>query len=325
MYQFPVEQCDVLPERRRRLERFRATRERWLERLNGPHANAVSNQLRTLMYFDTAYATLTAAHRLEAYRPINEMLFMLYEHGYASLIATGVRRLVDTDEKTGSLMSLVLAIESVEQHESLFTRENFVCNDGLPFDFQTVIDQFYRDNPAANPEGYLRLPTSGPQGWMSSELAHQAFDRLAAHVGGETRKRGDRISPQVFERLRTALASDPIKKLCAFVDTRIAHADHSRDLSAPHLNASLVDVAAAYQELVGVRNFLSATLLGGPSFASAVAVPQYDISAALDEPFVGTDRLAEVGQIWHEESEKRNQWSEAAELHGYYPITASNP
>ena len=49
--------------------------------------------------------------------------------------------------------------------------------------------------------------------------------------------------------------------MCALADTRIAHADHSKDLSAPHLNVSLDDVAAAYKALVGVRNLLSAVLL----------------------------------------------------------------
>jgi hypothetical protein len=318
MYQFPVDQCDVPLDRQRRLERFRTERQKWLDRLNGTHANAVSNQLRTLMYVDTAYAALKAAHELEAYRPINEMLFLLSEHGYASLIATGVRRLVDKDEKTGSLMNLALSIESAERNGSLFTRENYVCNDGLPFDYRAVITQFHRDN-STNPDNFLRLPSSGPRAWMSSELAHKAFDRPSAHTVGADRKRGDRISPEVFERLRTALASEPIRKLCAYVDTQVAHADHSKDLSAPHLNASLTDVADAYKVLVGVRNFLSAILLGGPFFANAVAVLQYDISAALDEPFVGTNRLPEVGKIWYDESEKRNQWTKAAELDGYYP------
>ena len=108
MYKFSVEQCDVPAESRRRLQRFREARQNWLDRLNGPHANAVSSQLRSLMYFDTAYATLSAARRLEAQRPVNELLWILYEYGYPCLIATGVRRLVDTDDRTGSLMSLVL-------------------------------------------------------------------------------------------------------------------------------------------------------------------------------------------------------------------------
>jgi hypothetical protein len=82
----------------------------------------------------------------------------------------------------------------------------------------------------------------------------------------------------------------------------------------------LDDIAAAYKALVGVRNFLSAVLLGGAFFASAVPVPQYDISAALDEPFVGTDQLAEVSRIWREESQKRDDWGGASELDAYYPV-----
>jgi hypothetical protein len=120
---------------------------------------------------------------------------------------------------------------------------------------------------------------------MSSETAHKSFDRLSGTAENQRRRRGDRISGQISERLRAGLSSEPIKKVCALVDTRIAHTDHSEDLSAPHLNASLDDdVAAAYKALVGMRNFPSAVLLGDALFASAVPVPQYDISAALDEP-----------------------------------------
>jgi hypothetical protein len=220
VYKFSVEQCDVLHERRRQLQRFREARQDWLDRLNGPHANAVSNQLRSLMYFDTAYATLSAARTLEAHRPVNELLWMLYEYGYPCLIATGVRRLVDTDERTGSLMSLVLAIEKVERNEHLFTRENYVCNDGLPFDPQPAMAQFHQSVPT-NSANFFRVPSSGPQAWMSSEIAHKSFDRLSGAAEDERRKRGDRISGQIFERLRAGLSSEPIKKVCALVDTQI--------------------------------------------------------------------------------------------------------
>ena len=91
------------------------------------------------------------------------------------------------------------------------------------------------------------------------------------------------------------------------------------DLSASNLNASLADVAVAYKAMVSVRNFLSAVLLGDAFFASAVPVPQYDISAALDEPFVETDRLPEVSRIWRDETEKRDDWGDASELDPYYP------
>jgi hypothetical protein len=318
MYNFAVEQCDVTAERRRQLLRFREARQRWLDRLNGPSANAISTQLSSLMYFDTAYATLRAIRVVEAHRPVNELLWILYEFGYPCLIATGVRRLVDKHEKTGSLMSLVLAVEQVERNESLFTRENYVCNDGLPFDSQAVLSRFHQSIPADS-TNFFRVPSSGSQAWMSSEIAHKSFDRLSGTADGAPRRRGDCVSPEVFNRIKSGLSSEPIEKVCALVDTRIAHADHSKDLGAPHLDASLADVAAAYKTLVGVRNFLSAVLLGNAFFASAVPVPQYDVSAALDEPFVGTERLPEVRKIWVEESEKRDSWGGAAELETYYP------
>jgi hypothetical protein len=70
----------------------------------------------------------------------------------------------------------------------------------------------------------------------------------------------------------------------------------------------------ALKTLAQARNFLSAILLNDSFFAAAVPVPQYDISAALDERLVSTEKLPEVHRLWREESAKRNAWAAASAL-----------
>jgi hypothetical protein len=321
MYIFPLDQCDVPKVRHPRLQRFREARQSWLEVLNGEHVNSIRNQVSTLFTYDCSYGTLSAVRALDPDRPINGMLNSFTHWGYVSLIATGIRRLVDWHENTGSLMHLVQKIQKCDANEALITRENYVCNDGLPYNYEGVMLDFHCARPGT-PDGFMRVPSSGPQAWMSSQLAHQSFDRLAGLPKGNERSRADRVSGEVYQRLIGAMKSESIERLCAFVDTQIAHADNSIDVDDPKLRASPADVEQALKAISQVRNFLSAVVLNQSFYAVAVPVPQYDIAEYLDVPFIAEDRLPNARKLWNANSEARNDWASAPEMDSFYPRLA---
>jgi hypothetical protein len=59
-------------------------------------------------------------------------------YGYVATQVLAVRRLVD---KRADVISLRRLIKDVRQNFGLFTRENYVCYDGQPYDYETAMQQ----------------------------------------------------------------------------------------------------------------------------------------------------------------------------------------
>src|SRR5262245_30956085 len=97
-----------------------------------------------------------------------------------------IRRLLD---KTSGVISLRRLINELRSNWRLFTRENFVCHDGLPYDYEAVM---VKEMAARAGEGAFWGSTTGPDAWATSRMAHEQFDRLAG-IDPSERTREDRL------------------------------------------------------------------------------------------------------------------------------------
>ena len=122
----------------------------------------------------------------------------------------------------GQLYHYVVFLKTIEDNIGLITRENYVCYDGLPYDYEAVHKKCLTNLQGDGRDVHIgSLPTGGQEAGFTSERAHRSFDRLSK-VAPENRKRTDLLRLEIFRFLENQVKKcDDIKK---YVDKFIAHA-----------------------------------------------------------------------------------------------------
>ncbi len=305
-YEYTFEQCDVPAVRRNALKEYREFRRRCLEYLRGDADSSVMNQVHDLAWHTAVFRTLNEARRLEPDLAVNGAMWELISAGYANLMTLGIRRLVDKDPRTDSVWNV---IAQVEKHPEMLRRENFICYDGLPYDYQAVF-QRQISSGTFEPGRPKWLPTKGPEAWATSKLLHQSFDALAGYP--KRRRRLDTVQPSILAALKAYLEDDTIKAVCTMADKAIAHAERlARDSGAiPTVTYNTVD--QALERIIRVASFLSAHFFYDAAFGSVVPVPQFNVLEALDQPWVKVENLPALHDYWHTLSNTMERWANDA-------------
>jgi hypothetical protein len=306
-YDYPVEQCDVPEVRRAALVEYRTFRRKCLEYMRGTAETSVMNQVHDLAWHTAVFRTLNEARRIEFDRPVNGAFWELTTAGYASLMALGIRKLVDKDPRTDSVWNV---IAMVERRPELLTREKFICYDGLPFDYQAVQRKYIESLDVSGGVHVEWLPTKGPDAWGMSEIMHKAFDRLSGN--SQKRKRTDTIQMSILITLRDRLSHPAIEKVRTMADRRVAHAERISEGSGAVPIATYNDIDEALKQIVYVANFLSSSFFYDAAFGSVVPAPQFDVLEALDQPWITTDNLPRLHRYWHELCKSMDAWANAA-------------
>jgi hypothetical protein len=161
-YTHPIDQCDVASERRPALERFREKRREWLSWLHTDEIHPIWPTLHTMVWTDVAFKALTAfAVGNDENALSNPLIAEALVTGHVATQVLTIRRLVeDTPKKRISLRTLV---KDLKRHIDAFTRENYVCYDGLPYDYQAARNARFIENAGNWGQGGLWVPRGGPQ------------------------------------------------------------------------------------------------------------------------------------------------------------------
>ena len=96
--------------------------------------------------------------------------------GHVATQVLAIRRLVDN--RGDDVISLRKLIKDIRSNFGLFTRENYVCFDGLPYDYEAVQ---LNDMPNRVGIGFFWGATEGPEAYGTSRMAHEQFDKLAGY------------------------------------------------------------------------------------------------------------------------------------------------
>jgi hypothetical protein len=146
-----------------------------------------------------------------------------------------IRRLIEKPKSNPkwAVISLRRILKDIEDNIDLITRENYICYDGLPYDYESVHKKNLANLPRDGRDVHVgTLPTSGPEAWLTSKRAHRSFDRLS-QVDPANRKRTDLIRSEIFEFLEIQIKKcDGIKK---YVDKFVAHG------AAPEARSELIE------------------------------------------------------------------------------------
>jgi len=215
-FQYRAEACDVVS--KERLRRFRVEKLKWRVWLYDDKRHAIFNHVASLLW-DSAFFRTINDLRVNVLKTdaedakFNEPMFSLLVSGFVAKQAMGIRRLIDRRE---DVLSLKRLLHDLKKNRNLITREVYVAQDGLPYDYVPV-KEGYEEGKVK--EGgtffYEGVETTGPKAWGQSERLHNVFDRLTG-ISPNQRRREDMLPINWFDELAGKL--DVCEDLHKFAD-----------------------------------------------------------------------------------------------------------
>gem|GEM_PF-2000287 len=302
-YKYAIEECDINESKQDALRSYRRIRQNCLEHIRGPSTYPIYRQLSKLAWHTAVFQTLNEARRLEPDAPVNGPAWELLREGYASLMALGIRRLLDKDRRR---ISLAWVVEKLEKNSYLMTREFYVCHDGLPYDYETSRARYYEAMSADERLETCFHPTAGQDGWGMSEAMHEEFDKLCGHPS--RRSRDDKINKSVFTSMKELLSHESIATVERMASKVIAHAVIIKPGEEGIVMPTYQDVSTALETLVGLANFVCTGIFFDVQLGSVVPIYSGDPVEALDMPWISSGNLAQLSDFWNELCISMNAW-----------------
>jgi hypothetical protein len=309
-YAYPVDQCDIPAERRAALRSYRDKRRLWLSWIETDEHHAIWRVLSSMAWTDVSFKVLTHfAINDETSSLNNPLLAEALIDGQVATQVLAIRRLMDN--RNTDVISLRRLVKDIRRNFALFTRENYVCFDGLPYDYEAVE---YAEMMEHAGKGFFWGETSGPRAHGTSRLAREQFDRLA-WIDPKQRNRQDRLPSSLLTTIENWLANSGADELAEWSHAYLAHAGgpESRKRIA-ELTITANKITDAIKALTRVTEAISAWLLfaGGRS-GSLMPVAQFDQFEKLDRPTMGTVSLAEADAQWQRLSAERDCYLDGVE------------
>jgi hypothetical protein len=191
----------------------------------------------------------------------------------------------------------------------LFTRENYVCFDGLPYDYAAAQNAWFLENAGSWGKGGLWAPREGPRAASPSEAAHKQFDRLAG-IDPANRRREDCLPISLLTTVEEWLDNSGADDLAEWSHAFLAHAGgpESRKRIAD-LRVTANKITDVIEALSRATEAISAYILGATSRSRALMpVAQFNPFSKLDKPIMQAGGEAAAYKLWHELSDRRNDY-----------------
>lgn len=323
IFHYPIEACDVSD--RDKLAAYRGKLEQWSEFFEADRGASLAGQFGDMMWFDIAWRSANHARQFAdkdgSKASVAPLIAMMLDRGYLSGQVIAITRLLErppANQPKKGVISLPRVVDEMRAARELITRENFVCHDALPYDYEALQAaelELIAAELAANPDKVMRtnLSLSGPEGFDQARMEHELFDQLSG-VAPDKRERGDLITKAFFDRLDELLADPLLIEIKALRNKSIAHAADAfsrAQVTGLRTGLSLQDFDRAHYLLFAVFQTLSVVLFGKWR-ASPVPVPQQNMFEHLTEPFVAEQRLADMQSFWQAHIGEREDWMSRA-------------
>jgi hypothetical protein len=314
-YTYTLAECDVQIERHSVLQSYRDKRRLWLSWISTDEHHAIWTVLSSMVWTDVAFKTLTSfAVGDEANALNNHLMAEALLNGHVATQVLAIRRLVD--DRNSDIISLRRLVKDLRRNFDLFTRENYVCFDGLPYDYEAVQQKEMIERAG---KGAFWVETSGPSAHGTSRMAHRQFDTLAG-IDPAKRSREDRLPTSLLTTIEKWLDDSGADDLAKWSHAYLAHAGgpEARKRIAD-LRVTANKITNAIKALARVTEAISAWLLfaGGRSNA-LMPVAQFNQFEKLDKPIMHVDGEAAADKVWQQLSDERNRYLDGvdAELIG---------
>jgi len=307
-YEYPTTQCDVID--KRALQSYRDKRRLWLSWINTDEHHAIWTVLSSMAWTDVTFKTLTNfAVGDEDNALNNSLLIEALLDGHVATQVLAIRRLFD--DGNNDIISLRRLAKDLRRNFHLFTRENYVCFDGLPYDYEAVQHKEMMERAG---KGFFWGATSGPAANGISRMAHEQFDKLAG-IDPTERCRDDRLPSSLLATIEKWLADSGADELAKWSHAYLAHAGgpESRKKIAD-LMVTTNKITDAIKALARATEAISAWLLfaGGRS-GSLMPVAQFNPFERLDHPIMRAGGENDAYKLWHQLSDQRNLYLDGVE------------
>jgi hypothetical protein len=217
-YAYPITQCDVPTERRAELQSYRDKRHLWLSWLDKDEHHAIWQVLSSMVWTDVSFKALTHFAMNDEGNALSNTLFaQALIDGHVATQVLAIRRLMNGGRN--DIISLRRFVKDLRRNFALFTRENFVCFDGLPYDYEAVQQKEMMERVG---KGVFWGETSGPGAYSTSRMAHEQFDRLSG-VAPANRAREDRLPVRLLAAIERWLADSGADELAKWSHAYLAH------------------------------------------------------------------------------------------------------
>jgi hypothetical protein len=303
-YKCPVEECDVKD--RAKLLAYRGKREEWLRcyELHEDEPNAIQQQIFSMLFIDLAYRTLAEPRRNTEKNvkiaATSGLLAHLLDQCYVANQVLAIRRLLD---KRNDVISVRHLLDDISQNRDLFTREIYVCYDGLPYDPES-----WRTHAQSVEMKIWGIEAPELEKYLGARMRHETFDRLSGGLPSQ-RERGDLIKESVFDKLKEWLETSPAEKLITLSHKYFAHAaDTESRGSFENSGIKLADVEEVHRAIVRVERAITDQLLFIGVARDVVPMPPLGLFKGLDSPYVSADSIPRMYEHWDQLADERNKW-----------------
>jgi hypothetical protein len=319
-YKFSIEECDV--ENKSLLLEFREKRDEWLRLMNDDE-HAVVKQIRELLWLFNVFSTIEETRRLEHESggnssALNTDIAKFINNGFAVTVVNGIRKLWDIKSKKSKrqIISLHRVIHEMKNEARLFTRENCVCHDGLPFDYEAVASdrnrQILEDHSNADKSSREERPeTRGPKYPGMSRALHKSFDEVSAfYLKSKTRSRSEIIDKEVFERLEKHVEESGIERIIDVANKLLLHAgdQESRNFVRSRTNSiSLDNFKIVLKAIYNSADFVCSRILMDNHLGGFRAA-QRDVLEKLEHPWCAQTNFGAVGAVWRSFASEVSNW-----------------
>jgi hypothetical protein len=319
-YNYEIGQCDVPQERRAALEAYRAKRQQWLAWLDSDAHHAIWTTISAMVWADVSFRTLTQAAIDDDESCLsNTLLAEQIINGHVATQVLALRRLVDN---RADVISLRRLIKDVRRSYKLFTRENYVCHDGLPYDYEAVQRKEMHDRAGT---GAFWAAATGPEAHGSSRMAHEQFDRLVG-IDPAKRSRGDRLPVRLLDTIEAWLDGSGADALAEWSHAYLAHA------GSPEARARIADamvttnkITDAIKSMARVTEAISAYLLyASGRLNSLMPTAQFDPFEHLDKPLIKPERKERTFRLWDHLGNERDRYLDGVDIALAQTLTADN-
>ena len=307
-YKYKITQCDVPKERRSALESYRAKRKVWLSWLSTDEHHAIWTTLSSMVWTDVAFKSLTNFAIADEKSALhNQLMIDALFDGHVATQVLAIRRLMDN---SGSgIISLRRLLKDLKSSFGLLTRENYVCYDGLPYDYLAVRQARFERNAGNWRRGGIGVPTEGPEGDGVAELMHNQFDKLSG-IDPAKRSREDRLPVSLVETVEKWLDDSGADDLARWSGTYLAHAGGPEwRQKCQNLNITANKITEAIRVLSRAAEAVSACLLCADGRLNALMpAAQFNPFENLDKPIMLTGGEADAYKFWHQLTNERNAY-----------------
>jgi hypothetical protein len=231
----------------------------------------------------------------------NPLLAEALVNGYVVLQVLAIRRLIE-DTSNKERISLRTLLKDLKRHIDLFTRENYVCCDATPYDYQAVRKARFEN---AGNRGQVEWvgPRGGPQDDALSESLHIQFDRLAG-IDPMKRSREDRLPGRLVAIIEQWLDASGADELVAWSHAYLAHAGGPTERARlGDLTVTVNNITEVIRNLARVAQATSLFVYGGGRSGALMPTAPFDQFEKLDKPIMHKEGEEQTARDrWQQES-----------------------